>query len=301
MKKKIRYIIEAGFLYFFYYLFKAMPLQTASNLGAWFGRNVGYKMGATRKALRNISIAFPEKSDDEKDRIAFDMWQNLGRIFAEYPHLKTLEKNKCITIKGLENLEAVEALNKPIIFMTAHFGNWEILPFVINQRIETPLALVYRAPNNPWADNLIQKARGKATKAQLNKGSKGAKEIVKIIRQGDHVGMLVDQKMNEGLPLPFFGRLAMTVTSVAQLALKYDAVVLPAYCVRKEGANFDVIFEKPMDMISTGETHKDIEANMRRVNEKIEEWIRKHPSQWLWLHRRWPKQADTLKDEADAL
>ena len=108
--------------------------------------------------------------------------------------------------------------------------------------------------------------------------------------------------MNEGLPLPFFGRLAMTVTSVAQLALKYDAIVMPAYCIRTDNAAaFEITFEKPMDIIDTGETHKDIEANMRRINEKIESWIRKTPSQWLWLHRRWPKQTDTIKDNKNAL
>lgn len=289
ISKQTRYRIEAGFLYLFYYGFKILPLPVASAVGGWIGRTIAYPMGTTKKALRNVAIAFPEKNRAEQKKIVRGMWDNLGRIFAEYPHLKKLESGDNLIIEGLPRLKKAVASKRPIIFITAHIGNWEVMPFVINKRLDEPLALVYRAPNNPWADRLIQKARGKGTKDQLTKGAKGAKEIVRIVRDGKHIGMLVDQKMNEGIPLPFFGKLAMTVTSVAQLALKYDAIVLPAYCVRLQGSTFKVIFEEPMPIIRSGDLQKDIKSNMSAINKKLEGWIRQAPEQWLWLHRRWPK------------
>ncbi len=291
--KKLRYFLEAVFAYLLLFIFTILPTSWASATGGFIGRFIAKNFAVSRKAFDNIKKAMPEKSDEEAKEIVLGMWDNLGRIMGEYPHLKNLEKSGRIEIENEQILLEAAKQDKPIIFITGHIGNWEVLPYVINKRLEEEMALVFRAPNNPWVDRLLKKMRYKGTKKQLAKGSKGAKEIVKLLKQGQSVGMLVDQKMNEGIPLPFFGRNAMTVTSVAQLGLKYDCIVIPTYCERLEGANFKVRFLEEYELIKSGETQKDIEANMRNINEMLEGWIRDIPEQWLWLHRRWPhKKAD---------
>lgn len=293
--KLFKYRVEAVFLYFFFYLFKFMPIAVASSISGFIGRCFGRFGGVNKRVISHLKIAFPDKNDDFYKTTSAATWDNLGRIFGEYPHLKKLEKKQRVTLIGEEHLtKVITQTERPILFMTGHFGNWEIMPFVVNKRLEDigrdPLAIVYRKPNNPYADRLIQKARGKGTKTQLTKSAKGARGIVKLMRQGYPIGMLVDQKMNEGIPVPFFGKMAMTITSVGQLAFKYDAIVLPCYPRRTGGANFDVIFEEPMQFVKTGEIQKDIEAAMLQVNQKLESWIIDDPKQWLWLHRRWPKK-----------
>ncbi len=298
--KKLRYALEAILVYILFGLFALLPYKMASNTGGAIGRFLGKKMAARRKAIRNILIAFPDIDEKEAEKMAVDMWDNLGRIMAEYPHLSKLESKGHITVKNKEILDAANASGRPILFITAHLGNWEALPFYLNRHIDTPMALVYRAPNNPWVSNLLKKLRGEGTEQQLAKGKKGAKEIVKIIKEGKNIGMLVDQKMNEGIPVPFFGKHAMTVTSVAQLALKYDCLVLPVYCQRNDdNTSFTIIVEEEFKPINTGQLSKDIEATMRLVNEKMEQWIKQKPAQWLWIHRRWPKKNDPYKSSTD--
>ena len=295
--KKIRYIIEAGIAYILFTLFFILPYKTASNLAGSLGRFLGRNLAASRKANRNLRMAFPDLDDEEAHDITLGMWENIGRIMGEYPHLSKLEKKGHLEIINKESLDKANASGRPILFMTAHIGNWEVMPFYLNQHLDNPLALVYRAPNNPWVNNLLQKLRGQGTKEQLAKGRQGAKDIIKLIKNGKNVGMLVDQKMNEGIPVPFFGRHAMTITSIAQLALRYDCIILPAYCQRKENkTDFRIIIEDEFKPIKTGVLAKDIEATMRLVNEKMEGWIKQNPEQWLWLHRRWPKKDDPYKN-----
>ncbi len=294
--KLFKYRVEAVFLYIFFYLFKVMPITWASSISGLIGRSFGRLGGVNKRVINHLKIAFPDKNELFYKTTSIATWDNLGRIFGEYPHLQKLEKKGRITLHGEENLtEVINQTERPIIFLTGHFGNWEIMPFVVNKRLKDnnkeTLALVYRKPNNPYADTLIQKARSKGTETQLPKGTQGARGIVKLIREGHPIGMLVDQKMNEGIPVPFFGKMAMTITSVGQLAFKYNAIVLPCYGRRTKGANFDVIFEKPMQFIQTGEIQKDIEAAMLQVNQTLERWIIDDPKQWLWLHRRWPKKS----------
>ena len=286
--KKIRYLIETVFAYILFAIFTILPLDWASSFGGFLGRFIGHNFAVSRKATDNLKKAMPELSDDEIQKTIIGMWDNLGRIMAEYPHLPKLEKKGRVIVENDSVLLEAEKKGKPIIFITGHIGNWEVLHFIVNARAKNEMALVFRAPNNPWVDKLLQRIRNKGTKIQIAKGAKGAKEIVKLIKKGLNVGMLVDQKMNEGIPIPFFGRNAMTVTSVAQLGLKYDCTIIPVCCKRLSGANFKVTFYDEIELFNSGQTQKDIEANMRYINEMLEGWIREDPEQWLWLHRRWP-------------
>jgi KDO2-lipid IV(A) lauroyltransferase len=150
------------------------------------------------------------------------------------------------------------------------------------------LHVVYRQANNLLVDRLIQDMRRDLALGTIAKGSAGAREIVRLLREGDSIGMLVDQKMNDGIAVPFFGRDAMTAPAPAQLALRYDLPLIPVRCERLDGACFRVSFHPPLALPADMPRQEAIRALTAQINTALEEWIRTRPGQWLWLHRRWP-------------
>ena len=267
---------------------RLLPVDWASAVGGWIGRTVGPRMGQNRKAARNLERAFPANSAGENRRIIRAMWDNLGRVIAEYPHLPRicarLEGGRCEVV-GVEHFHAMAADGKPGVLFSAHLANWEVAPYLA-RHADLPLPLVYRAPNNPWIDGLLKRMRD--APLFIPKGADGARELLRLIRQGGHAGMLVDQKMNDGIPIPFFGRDAMTASAIAQFALRFDCVLVPTHTERLAGARFRITVHAPLEMKSTGDRAADEREVMTRINAMIEDWVRARPEQWLWLHRRWP-------------
>lgn len=288
--RRLRYGLETALVYIVYYFFKILPAQTASSLGGRIMRAVGPHLGMSRKALNNIRLAFPEKSEQEQRHILLGMWENLGRVVGEYPHLKTVMEN--IEVEGIEHIAPLRGTDKPAIFFGGHVSNWEVQPLGF-KKIDFPLHVVYRKPNNPYVDGLLRKARGTGAKGQIEKGSKGARQILSSLRRGESVGMLVDQKMNEGIPVPFFGKAAMTGTGMAQFGLKLDLPLYPAKVIREKGLRFKMTLYPPLQIEKTGDAEQDVYNIMLKVNGLLEDWIREAPEQWLWLHRRWPKAEST--------
>jgi len=224
----------------------------------------------------------------ERENLLRRMWDNLGRTAAEYPHVHAMSvgAGKRIELVGLEHVESALAEGRGIIFFSAHCANWEAFGRVTTV-VGVPMNMVYRAPNNPSTEWLFVR-RGNRGAEMLPKGSKGARRSLELLRKGKALGMLLDQKMNDGIAVPFFGRDAMTAPALAQFALKFGCPVLPAHAVRLRGAHFRVIVEPPIAIPETEERHTAILSTMTEVNRIIEGWIRGHPDQWLWLHRRWP-------------
>jgi len=295
--KTLRYLIEAALAWIVFGLFRLLPLDAASWTGGWLGRKIGPFLGGTKTARRNLSRAFPDKSPAEIEEIVTAMWDNLGRVMGEYPHLNAMEtvdaralkegeKTPRIIVEGLENVELMRDDGKPGIFFSGHLGNWEINAMAVVQH-GLPLTLVYRAPNNPYTDGLIRHSRRNITRDFAAKGPQGGRRSIEVLRDGGHLALLTDQKMNDGIPVPFFGRDAMTAPAPAKLAMKFDCPILPAHTVRTGGANFRVIFSAPLDIPRTGDRQKDTETIMAAVNEMMEGWVREHPEQWMWVHRRW--------------
>jgi KDO2-lipid IV(A) lauroyltransferase len=215
---------------------------------------------------------------------------NLGRVVAEYPHrqeFKVYGKDGRIEFVGDDILDPVVASGKSAIFVSAHYGNWEIATMAATQR-GLDVAEVYRAANNPWIDRLIASYRGSVGSELIPKGMVAARRSIAAIRDGRHLALLVDQKMNDGIPVAFFGRDAMTAPAVAQLALRFDCAIMPARVERLNGARFRIVMSPPIAVTRTGDRHADLLAIMTAVNAEIESWIRARPEMWLWLHRRWP-------------
>ena len=151
-----------------------------------------------------------------------------------------------------------------------------------------PLDRVYRAANNRLVEWLYRRGRAAVEGALIPKGPAGARLLLRSLKDGKHLAMLVDQKMNDGIAAPFFGRDAMTAPALAELALRFDCPVVPARVERLEGAHFRFTAYPPMDLGGGGERHADVAAATAKVNALIEGWVRERPEQWLWLHNRWP-------------
>ncbi len=287
--KYVRYPLEAAGLYLAIGLLSLLPIETASNVGGWLGRTIGYRLGVTRRAKRNLRLAFPEKSDQEIDRISRDMWENLGRVAAEYAFLRQIcdPKTGRVELVGVYDSPILDPSQYPCILVSGHLANWEVMPVVAASH-GVPMTTIIRDPNNPMVRDKLQRLRqvwgGKLT----SKGTVGAKEAMSVLRNGEVLGILVDQKLNEGLPIPFFGHPAMTTPAVAQFCLRYKSRILPIRLERTGPARFRLTCYPEVKPPNSGKMKTDIEIMMRQMNQTLEGWIRERPAEWLWLHRRWP-------------
>jgi Kdo2-lipid IVA lauroyltransferase/acyltransferase len=187
--------------------------------------------------------------------------------------------------EGLEHIESALAGGRRMILFSGHLANWEILPLAAGQ-YGIDGGLVHRTSNNPFVDRIILKCRGWPGEV-IPKEAVG-RRAVSALRRGAHLLILADQKLNEGIPVPFFGRPAMTAPALAVLALRFDCDVLPVRVERLGGARFRLTVEPPLPLPDSGSRADDVAALMRAVNATLERWIRERPDQWFWVHRRWP-------------
>jgi KDO2-lipid IV(A) lauroyltransferase len=275
---------------------RRMGPVAASNLGGFVARHVGPWLPASRTALGNLAFAMPELTEPERRLMVRNVWDNLGRTVAELPHLGGLQRTvagpgwECDDDSTLRDLVARAG---PAILFSGHIANWEI-GFPVAAALGLDVSWFYRRASSAVADQVIQGMRDEAAGHHVPmfaKGAEGAKAALKHLRGGGLLGMLVDQKLNEGIPVPFFGRMAMTTPSLAQFALHFECPVIPIRSVRLGPARFRVICDPPMYSPKTGDRAADVYAMMVTVNATLERWIREQPGCWLWLHRRWPKPA----------
>jgi Kdo2-lipid IVA lauroyltransferase/acyltransferase len=289
-RSAVRNIAEGTGAVVFYALLRVLPLDWASGIGGWLARLIGPRLGITKRAEENLRRAMPELNEAERARVILGMWDNLGRVIAEYPHLnqfRLFDPKGRIEGDDAGNILANRDPAQRYIFFSAHYGNWEI---AIRTAAQAGFEVtgVYRAPNNPIVDRFMLWARGAEGGELVPKGDIAARKAFGALREGRALCMLVDQKMNDGIPVPFFGRDAMTAPALAVLALRYDCAVVPIRMLRIKGARFRMISEPPLVLPKTGNAEADRRALMVSVNGIVERWVREHPEQWLWLHRRWP-------------
>lgn len=283
LAKKLQYALETALVYLVYGFFRVMPMDMASAVGGKLTRTLGPLFGLSRVAARNIDLAFPEKTPEEKRQILLGMWENLGRVVGEYPHLRRIGQR--VEVVGREYVAPLQG--KGAVLYGAHLANWEVCP-VMARDVGLPLHVVYRKPNNPWVHSLLQYARGGAAEGQIRKGTNGARDVFAVLRADKPVGMLVDQKMSEGIPVPFFGRDAMTAHAMAHFALKRGYPLHALRIERMGGVKFRLTLYPALDTTPTGDLDADALRIMTEVNRQLESWIRERPEQWLWIHRRWP-------------
>jgi len=299
----LRYLAESAFFFPLMGFFKVLGIDRASAAGGFIGRHAFYRLPPAATARANLRKSYPDKSAHEIEAIVREVCENLGRVVAEYPHLDklTIEPGGRIELSGTENIDAAKRSGRGVMFISGHFANWETMP-VTAECLGLEGAIVYRPPNNPFVDRYISRMRASGgPKEQISKGAQGTRRIFTLLRRGKCILMLVDQKTWEGVPVPFFGRDAMTTPAPASLALKLGAILLPASAERLDGARFKVKIHPPVEYAPTGDPQHDVLALTAKMTAVIENMVRERPSQWLWTHHRWITPRDLVKMKRQAL
>lgn len=290
--RRLRYAVEAlGYLVAFG-LLRLLPVDAASNLGGFVGRAIGPRLRVTERARRNLRLAMPGISRAEAERIIRGMWDNLGRVAAEYPHLghiSALESGRVVWI-GMEPVAALGERRSAGVLASGHLANWEVLaPSAAQRGID--ITIIVREPNNPFIRPSIDRLRGDTGVGRVPKGATGTRQALEVLRRGHALGLLFDQKLNSGITVPFFGVDARTTPAPAQLAMRFKCPLVPVAIERTGPARFRMTAHRPIEPPDTGDRQADVAAVTRALNDILEGWIRARPEQWFWLHRRWPEAA----------
>lgn len=273
-------------------LFRLLPVEWASTLGARAGAVIGPLMRSKTAILEeNFRVVFPEKSPDEIKHLAKACWSNAWQLLSEYPHLDHI-----VNDRGGERLEVIlrdpdltfRDKNRPAVVAGAHLSNWELAAAALG-RLGIVNSVLYSPPTNPWLDRMLLESRA-ALKSELLPRDNCARPLVEKLTAGRTVGMLVDRRVDGGTPIPFFGRDKPTTIMPAKLALKFDCDLIPAQVERIKGAHFRVTFYPPVRPANPGDCKSDQALDMmRQLHQLFESWVRQHPEDWLCSKRVWPK------------
>ena len=284
--KKIKYFIEYTFISLLFLICKFLGYEQGSNLGEKIGKKLGPLFRKKKIILENLNNAkINEKNFDIKNLIN-DMWGNYGRILCEYPFISSLSgtnNNKYLKVNGKEVLERLKKENKKAVFISGHFNNFELMAMQISKQ-GIDLAAIYRPLNNIFLNKKMENIRKKfICKNQIKKGIAGTREIIKFIKNGYSIALMIDQRVSEGIESNFFNKKAFTTTIPAQLHLKYGLEIVPVYIERKNKHYFTVYFYEPLSF----DNNKDQIYITNKLNNVLENLILKNPSQWIWTHDRW--------------
>lgn len=270
---------------FFWVFFKILPVRVASVIGGFLGGFLGrFARGKNKIARYNLAVAFPEKTVEERVVILHKMWVHWGRFFAEMPHAQKLLALS--DVQGMAHLDEMREDGVGGFIFSAHLGNWEMISQLMYQH-GMPVALVYRAANNPYLEKLMFRKR---VGTLIPKGLEGARQMIQVLRHKGHIALLVDQKLNEGIRVPFLGKPAMTPAAMATLALKMKVPIYMGKSIRQKNGRFLITIYPALKLPAEKDIEKATRQVMIQVNEIMAEWIRENPEQWLWIHRRFDKK-----------
>ncbi len=288
----IRYRAEYVLLRLIVGLVRLMPLDVATEVSAFFWKLIAPRLRRHKRALENLAIAYPEKTPEERERIAVAMWANLGRIMAETMQIdRILAEPGRIEIVTPAFFRYKDKLG-PIVGASLHMGNWELAIWPLTYAGATPAA-VYRTVNNPYVDRYLRYIRrglypgGLFGKGSLEDRMKAARHMTEYVRNGGRLGIVCDLHDAQGMPVPFFGRPAKTSPAPALIARRTGARVWMARCTRVGTSSRFRIELKELKVPRTKDQGADIRNAMIDMQSQFEEWIREYPEQWMWSNRRW--------------
>tara|TARA_B100000686_G_scaffold346596_1_gene433605 strand:- start:718 stop:1593 length:876 start_codon:yes stop_codon:yes gene_type:complete len=289
--KIIKYFFEFIIIISLFCIFKIVGLRNASNLGSILGRSFGPLFRSKHIVKNNIKIGLGEIDIKKESKIINGMWSNIGRTFAEYVFLKDFKFNRTnfnhMKINGSEHLDEIKKNNEPAIFFSGHLANFELMAMELD-KCGIKCGAIYRPLNNFFLNPLMEYLRMKyICPTQIPKGLRGMREIISRIKDGYSIALMVDQRVSEGLKVPFFNKPAFTTTIPAQLALKYDCKLIPIFLERKGSINFEMTVRAPYKIEKTGDDEEDIKNITLKINQVMEEMIIDNPTQWIWSHNRW--------------
>ncbi|MDB5442724.1 MAG: lipid biosynthesis lauroyl acyltransferase [Phenylobacterium sp.] len=272
-------------------LARMFPIDAVSDFGAWLFKTLGPLTSAHRTAETNLRIAFPDADDAEIGRLLEAQWREAGRWFGEFTILdRIIAEPARVEVVGAERLKAIAGGAGPVVFISGHFSSFEIMPAAI-LHAGIDCQITYRATNNPYVDARIRKARFRyGVRMFAPKGAEGARELLRALGRGESVALMNDQKFNGGVAAPLFGVMAHTAPGPSTFALRFGVPLQPMSVQRRDKGRFRVIVHEPIHLADTGDRAADIEAGVRRVNAFIEDRIRERPTEWFWIHKRWPNE-----------
>jgi len=284
--RNIKYFFQFLLIVPLFVIFKLIGLNLASFIGGKLFEIIGPLFRSEKIIHSNIKKAFPNLNSKEINKITKQMWNNYGRVFSEYMFIKNY-RNKLfdthITIRGLEILREIKKNNKPVIFISGHFSNFELMAMALEKH-EIKLAAIYRPLNNFFLNFLMEKIRkDHICKYQIKKGLGGIREIIRLNQNGFSTALMIDQRVSQGIKANFFNQQAFTTTIPAQLVKKYNFPVVPLFIERYENIKFKITIQKPI-YFSKSNTEKEI---TEKLNSLIEKMILFKPGQWIWSHNRW--------------
>jgi KDO2-lipid IV(A) lauroyltransferase len=284
--KKIRYFFEFIIIEIFFLIFKLLGLKMSSFLGGILGNIFGPLFRSKKLIQSNILKALPNLNEMQIKNIMDQMWNNYGRILSEYMFIKQFRERKFkknITIEGQDILEKIKYENEPVIFVSGHFNNFELMAMQIEMS-GVNLAAIYRPLNNIFINVIMEKIRKKyICKNQIKKGMQGMRELLFMFKNGTSVALMIDQRVSEGIKSNFFGTKAYTTTIPAQFVKKFNCKIVPIYVERVVGINFKINVEKPIEY----QKDDSLEKITQDLNLRLEKMILKNPGQWIWSHNRW--------------
>ncbi len=284
MKKTFKYFLQSIFIYLFFLMGRLLGLKISRKLFASLFSLVGPFFKSKTIVKKNLNILSQTVSDLNEKKIIKNMWENYGKTFIEYIFLDFFRNNNShMHIINSEILTEVLRENKPVIFVSGHFANFELMSMEITKK-NISLATIYRPLNNFFLNPLMEYLRKKyVCSNQIKKGVNGVREAVEYIKNNYSIALMVDQRVSEGEKINFFGKPALTTTLPAKLSLKYGLDIIPVYIQRERNNNFKIKFKKK---IKPDSYKNDLEIT-QEINNVLEQMIIENPDQWIWSHNRW--------------
>ena len=284
--KIIKYFLQFLFIIIFFFLFKILGLSISSALGGKLFEKIGPLFRSKKLIHSNLKKAFPDISLDHLNGITKMMWNNYGRVFAEYMFIKKFREdrsNKNIIIEGQEILEDIKKKNKSVVFISGHLSNFELMAMHI-EKSGIKLSAIYRPLNNIFLNKIMERIRKKyICKYQIKKGIGGMKKLMHLKKLNYSTALMIDQRVSQGIRSDFFNQKALTTTIPAQLVKKFKIPIVPIFIERINNINFKIVIKNPI-IFDNEETTKTITDKLNLVLEKM---ISYKPELWIWSHNRW--------------
>ena len=283
---KIKYFLQFLIIITLFAIFKILGIKISSYISGKLFELIGPFFRSKKIIDENIKRAFPKIEHDEITKIKSSMWNNYGRVFAEYMFIKNFRNNslnKNIIVEGKEILEDIKKNNKKVIFISGHFSNFELMAMQI-EKFGIKLATIYRPLNNIFLNSIMERIRKKhICKNQIKKGIGGLKELMKLNKNGYSTALMIDQRVSEGSKVNFFNEKAFTTTIPAQLIKRFNISIVPIFIERFDDIKFEMTVHRPINF-SDDNSIEDITENLNGIIEKM---IIKNPKHWIWSHNRW--------------
>mgnify|MGYP001171875500 CR=1 FL=1 len=284
MFKNIIYSLQSLVVYLLFFIGRIIGLKTSRKIFAFIFSTIGPFFKSEKIIKNNLNIFSNIISNSDKKKITNNMWKNYGMTFIEYVYLDQLKKNNDhITVKNKEILSLILKEKKPVIFVSGHFANFELMSMEIVKN-NIPLATIYRPLNNIFLNPFMEYLRKKhICKNQIKKGMNGVRESIEYLKTKHSIALMIDQRVSEGTRIDFFNRPALTTTLPAQLSIKFGIEIIPVFIERDDNNNFKIEFQKSLEP----DNFKNKLDLTKELNKVLEKMIVKNPNQWIWTHNRW--------------